>query len=172
MHILIIIASAIVILILLVLVIGMLLPEKHVATKTCSFDATPEKVWAVITDFEAQPAWRSSLERVERLPDHMGKEVWREVEAKNRQLSYETIEAQPPNFLIRRIVDEGLPFGGTWTFEITPTEHGSQLRITEHGEVHNVLFRFVSRFVIGHTATMQHYLNNLQAALDNKAIAA
>jgi uncharacterized protein YndB with AHSA1/START domain len=169
---LVLISAAIASLIIVVLLIGTFLPEKHVAMKVCHLEAPPEEVWAVITDFLAQPKWRANVQRVERLADHQGNEVWREVEGRNRQLSYETMQAQPPYLLIRKIVDEGLPFGGSWTFEITPERHGSQLKITEHGEVHNVLFRFVSRFVIGHTATMQQYLKDLQQVLKGQSIAA
>ena len=40
---------------------------------------------------------------------------------------------------------------------------GSDLTITEDGEVYNVIFRFMSRFVFGHHATMDAFLKNLQA---------
>ena len=60
-----------------------------------------------------------------------------------------------------RIVTPDSPFGGTWTFVVTPDGTGSHIAITEHGEVHNVLFRFLSRFVFGHTATLEGYLRAL-----------
>lgn len=175
MHILItvvMVAAVIAALAVLALLIGMFLPEKHVAEMGCYLDASPEKVWDLIANFEAQPKWRTNIQRVERLPDHHGNEVWREVEGKNRQLSYETVKFSPPHLLVRRIVDEGLPFGGSWTFEITAEGRGAQLRIVERGEVHNLLFRFVSKVIIGHTATMRQYLNNLQRALKSQSVAA
>ena len=33
--------------------------------------------------------------------------------------------------------------------------------ITEHGQVFNPVFRVMSRFVFGHTATIEAYLTNL-----------
>jgi hypothetical protein len=39
------------------------------------------------------------------------------------------------------------------------------LTITEHGEVYNPLFRFVSRFIMGQTATLDAYLKALNANL-------
>ena len=36
----------------------------------------------------------------------------------------------------------------------------------EDGEVYNVIFRFMSRFVLGHYATMDGYLRNLQAIVN------
>ena len=38
---------------------------------------------------------------------------------------------------------------------------GTRVTIREDGEVSNVLFRFMSRYVFGHTATMDSYLTAL-----------
>ena len=35
------------------------------------------------------------------------------------------------------------------------------LRVTEHGEVYNPLFRFVSKFIIGHHTSLEQYLRAL-----------
>jgi hypothetical protein len=35
------------------------------------------------------------------------------------------------------------------------------VQITEDGEVYNPVFRFVSRFILGHTRTMDFYLRAL-----------
>ena len=54
-----------------------------------------------------------------------------------------------------------MPFGGTWTYELTPTAGGTSLRITEDGEVYNPVFRFMSRFVFTHHATIDTYLTDM-----------
>jgi hypothetical protein len=65
----------------------------------------------------------------------------------------------PDRMLVGRIANTDLPFGGAWTYELTPAGEGlTTLRITEDGEVYNPIFRFVSRFVMGHEATMKQYL--------------
>lgn len=168
MHIAVFVSAALVLAVLVILLIGLILPEKHVATKVYHFDADAEKIWNLITDFQGQTSWRPKLERVDRLPSQNGHEVWREVESRHRQLSFETVECSPPHILVRRIVDEGLPFGGSWTFEIVPEKGGSRLTITEHGEVRNAVFRFVSRFLIGHTAGIEAYASNLRQALTKR----
>lgn len=168
MHTAVVVLAALIVGVLMILLTGVLLPEKHVATKTYHFDVDPERVWNLVTDFEGQTSWRPKLERVERLPSRNGHEVWREVEGRHRQLSFETVEFSPPRVLVRRIVDEGLPFGGSWTFEIVPEAGGARLTITENGEVRNPLFRFVSRFLIGHTAGIETYARNLGQALINR----
>ena len=67
--------------------------------------------------------------------------------------------------LVTRIADTGLAFGGSWTFALQPAASGTRLSITENGEVYNPLFRVMSRFVFGHTATIDRYLGDLQKHL-------
>ena len=59
------------------------------------------------------------------------------------------------------IADKDIPFGGTWDYRIEQDGTGSRITITENGEVYNPIFRFVSRFVLGHTATLDKYLTAL-----------
>lgn len=56
------------------------------------------------------------------------------------------------------IADRGLPFGGSWDYRIEPDGTGSKLTITENGEVYNPSFGFVSRYLMGHTATIDKHL--------------
>jgi hypothetical protein len=67
--------------------------------------------------------------------------------------------------VVSRIADRSLPFGGRWTFELSPAPGGTLLRITEDGEVYNPIFRFVSRFVFGHDRTINGYLEDLERHL-------
>jgi hypothetical protein len=69
---------------------------------------------------------------------------------------------EPPSLVVTRIVGETLPFGGTWTYRIVPAPGGSDLTITEDGEVYNPIFRFMSRFVFGHFATIDAFLAGLK----------
>jgi len=48
---------------------------------------------------------------------------------------------------------------------VTPSGSGTRVRITEHGEVYNPVFRVLSRFVFGHTATLEEFLGNLERKL-------
>ena len=88
---------------------------------------------------------------------------WREYGRHGEKITYEVVESDPPSKLITRIADPHLPFGGTWTYQITPTAHGSTLTITENGEIYNPIFRFVSRYLQGYTATIDNYLKALHS---------
>ncbi len=157
--------AVIVALVVLVAIIGALMPRGHVASSMARFRRPPEAVWAVITDFAAAPSWRPELKGVERGPDRNGHPVW--VETSNHgRMPMEVEVFEPPRRMVTRIADDKLPFGGSWTFEVTPDADGCTLCITEDGEIYNVIFRFLSRTVFSHHATMDNYLRNLGKKLE------
>jgi uncharacterized protein YndB with AHSA1/START domain len=145
---------------ILITVIGWLLPKDHVVTRQGRYRQPPEAIWKAITEVDAMPSWREGLKSVKHLPDKDGMPVHLEVTDMG-EIPMETVEMAPPRKLVGRIADPKLPFGGTWTFEITPTAEGSTLSITENGYVTNPVFRFLSRFVFGYTGTIEAYLNSL-----------
>ncbi len=146
--------------VVLVLAIGWLLPRDHVATRVGRYRQSPETIWAAITDFDAMPSWREGLKSVKRLPDRNGLPADIEVTTSG-EIPMETVEMIAPRKLVRRIAGSNLPFGGTWTFEISPVPDGATLRVTENGYVTNPVFRFVSRLVLGYTSEMEKYLRSL-----------
>jgi uncharacterized protein YndB with AHSA1/START domain len=152
----------------LITVIGWLLPKDHVATRQGRYRQPPEAIWKAITDLDAMPSWREGLKAVKHLPDRNGLPAHIEV-TNMGEIPMETVEMTPPRKLVGRIADPKLPFGGTWTFEITPTAEGSTLRITENGYVTNPVFRFLSRFVFGYTGTIESYLKSLAKKFGEQA---
>lgn len=145
---------------ILITLVGWLLPKEHSVTREARFHQPPDSIWKAITDIEAMPAWRQGLKSVKRLPDKNGLPAWVET-SDSGTIPFETIFSEPPAKLSVRIADPKLPFGGTWTYEITPATGGSALRIREDGEVYNPVFRFLSRFVFGYSGTMDTYLKSL-----------
>jgi uncharacterized protein YndB with AHSA1/START domain len=140
--------------------VGWLLPKAHTVTREARFRQPPEAIWKAITDIDAMPAWRQGLKSVKHLPGQNGLPAWVET-LDSGTIPLETVVSQPPAMLVVRIADPKLPFGGTWTYEIAPIPEGSSLRIREDGEVYNPLFRFLSRFVFGQSATIETYLKSL-----------
>ncbi len=148
--------------IVLMIVIGAVLPRDHVATRRGRIPRSPEIVYADLTTVDAFPSWRKDVTRVEPLPPREGRTSWREV-GRHGAIAMEIVESAAPRRLVTRIADPKLPFGGTWTYELAPDGDGTVLTITEDGQVHNPMFRFMSRFVFGHTATLDAYLRALAA---------
>lgn len=124
-------------LIALIAIIGAMLPVNHVASRRARFRETPEQIWHSISPGVSEPRFRQD------------------------EVNYEVIEAAPSRRLVTRIADKNLPYGGSWIYEIEPDATGSILRITERGEVYNLFFRFISSFVMGHTATIDNSLRAL-----------
>jgi uncharacterized protein YndB with AHSA1/START domain len=147
-------------LIVAAVVTGLLLPKGHTAVRKLQLKQRPEAVWAVITDAQAAPSWRLNVVKVERLRDQNGHPVWRETYKDGETLPLEIEESVAPKRLVGRIADPKLPFGGTWTYEITPVADGCTITITERGDVSNPIFRLVSRFM-NPAATIEEYLSYL-----------
>ena len=149
-------------LVAIVFAVGMMLPVAHTATRTAQVAKPPEEVWALIATPERFPVWRSGMKSASS-PQTEGRwSGWRE-EGKFGPMAYAVVEADAPRKLVARIEGER-SFGGTWTYLLEPAEGGTRLTITEDGEVFNPLFRFMSRFVFGHHATIDQYLKDVQTA--------
>ena len=161
-RILILIAGALAVLVLLLVAVGYALPVGHVATREARLAAAPERVFTALREVERFPVWRSGVKSVEVLATAPSLR-WRERGDNDITFEMETVE--PPRRIVTRIVDRSLPFGGSWTYELTGDGGGTRLVITENGEVYNPLFRFMSRFVFGHTATIDRYLADLEQHL-------
>jgi uncharacterized protein YndB with AHSA1/START domain len=154
--------AIIVALVLIVVLVGELLPKNHSATRAARFRQPPDAIWTVITDYSKFPEWRKSVVRVEALPPVNGQPSWEEFDTHGNAIPYEIVEATPGQKLISRIADANLPFGGSWTYILTRQPDGNTLlRITEDAEIRNPVFRFVARFFIGYTKTMEDYLHAL-----------
>lgn len=149
----------------IVLLVGWSLPVKHRATGEATFKTSPQALHKLITDVDRFPEWRSSVKRIEHVPDSAGRKRFREV-GSDGTILYDIESAVPDQRLVTRIADRSLPFGGSWTYELVPRGDSTTLRITEDGEVYNPIFRFVSRFVFGHTATIEKYLQDVRKVVE------
>jgi hypothetical protein len=137
--------------------IGAMLPRAHRATRRARFRQAPEAIYRVLA---GPPDWRGDVKGFGNLPDKDGRKQWWEM-SQGQRITYELVEDSPPTRRVTRIADPHLPFGGTWTLEIAPDAGGAALRITEDGEVYNVMFRFMARFIFGHTGSIEGYLRDL-----------
>lgn len=149
-----IIGGTLIVVVAVVALAGALLPRSHRATRRARFRERPETMYAVLA---GPPDWRSDVKAFGRLPGGR----WWEQEGHNHKVTFELVEDSPPTRRVVRIADRSLPFGGTWTFEIAPDGEGSAVRITEDGEIYNVIFRFMARFFFGYTASIEGNLRDL-----------
>lgn len=144
----------------IVALIGSRLPRSHVASRSVLLRQSPQEVYAVLRDFESAPRWRSDLKRIEVEAGPGGTVCFRE-EAKHGTVNYELVDDVPAQRMVTRIRDTDLGYSGQWTYLFTPENGGTRVTIREDGEVSNVIFRFMSHYVFGQTATIDSYLNSL-----------
>ena len=160
MKILFIVLGVIIFAIAAVVVVGALLPKSHTASRTAIIKATPEQVFALIS---GPQDWRTDLKEY-KFFDESGRHMQRDTDKHGQTITYEIVQSQPPALRKTTIADKNLPFGGSWTWNIQPESDGCAVTITEDGEVYNPVFRFVSRFIMGHTRTIDNYLAMLENA--------
>ena len=144
-----------------VAVIGLTLPQDHIVSRTARLSATPDSVWGIITNVPDFPKWRKDVKSVE-VVQGATLFTWRE-HMSHSNLTFEATTLEPPAHLVAHIVGKSEGFGGSWDYQIEPDGSGSKITITENGQVYNPIFRFVSTYVIGQTATIDKYLSFLAA---------
>lgn len=144
-----------------VVIVGALLPEEHRASRTLRTKQSPQTIWDTINDHANEQNWRSDVESVVSLGERNGKPVWQENYKDGNKVTLITTESKPPTRMVRELTDLDGPFSGRWEIDIQPTTAGSNVTITEIGKVSNPFFRFVSKYVIGHTTFMERYLKGL-----------
>ncbi|HEV2904652.1 MAG TPA: SRPBCC family protein [Pyrinomonadaceae bacterium] len=157
-----IVASIIGVLVLIVAVmalIGSQLPRAHTASRSIVLRQPRPNVYAVIRDFKSAPAWRSDVKSIEVIETPGQKQ--RFIEHGSDDVNYELTEDVPNQRIVTRILSTDLGYSGQWTYELTDENGGTRVKITEDGDVSNVFFRFMSRYVFGHTSTIDTYLTAL-----------
>jgi len=128
------IVGSLAVLISLVALAGAMLPQTHRVARTARIPLAPAALYPVLLQMAQASEVPLRLERQE-----------------------------PSSLLVARIADPKLPFGGTWTCRVVPAgADGSDLTITEDGEVYNVVFRFMARFVFGYYGTIDTFIRDLQ----------
>ncbi len=152
------VVGGLVLLVAIVALVGAALPREHRATRQARYRQKPEALYFTL----AGPVdWRSDVKASGNLPDRDGRKQWWEQDSHGQRVTYELVEDKMPSRRVTRIAEKNLPFGGTWTIEISPAPDGSVVRITEDGEIYNVIFRFVARFFFGYTSSIEGFLRDL-----------
>jgi Polyketide cyclase / dehydrase and lipid transport len=150
--------AILVVLVVALVAVGYALPVGHVATRQATLPRSADAVFATLSDVAHFADWRTDVTSVDVLSTEPLR--WRE-HGSNGDITFVVVESVRPLHLVTRIDDPALPFGGTWSYDLVPSGTGTTVTITERGEVYNPVFRVMSRFVFGHTATIDGFLTAL-----------
>lgn len=138
--------------------IGALLDPDHTASRRAIIPRPPAEVWARITDFANLTSWRSDVSRIDLEP---GTPITFVEHTDQGAVRMQVEESVPAQRLVVRIADPSLPFSGSWTFELTAKDGGTELVITERGSISNPIFRLLSKVFFDPGATANRYLVDL-----------
>jgi uncharacterized protein YndB with AHSA1/START domain len=142
--------------------IGRALPEKHTYRLSVVLPAPRAAVWAAITDYAKMPEWWPAVKAVRQETRPNG-EVWTwNKDAHGQEIAFRTKEEQAPARLVREIMGDDLPFGGTWTFALAEDGGQTRLTLTEDGFIRPPLFRVVAQLFMGLDATMKDFVAHLE----------
>jgi len=148
---------------------GSRMPREHRSLVSVSLRASRSAVWTAITDYPAMPAWWPAVKavRFERLPD--GTELTWNKDGHGQEIPFRTGESRANEKLVRVLAKADLPYGGTWTFDLTDAPGGgTRLTLTEDGFVNPAIFRAIATWFIGLDATQQDFIAHLEKHLATK----
>lgn len=147
-----------------VLALGNRLSANHTASRSISINRRVSEVYGTVRDLPNHTSWRPGLKSIEILPAEGGPIRFRE-NGSNGTVTYEITEDVPDRRMVTTIIDRDLGYSGSWTYNFEPQGEGTFLSITENGEVSNLVFRFMSNYIFGHTAGIDAYLKALSQHL-------
>jgi len=145
---------------LVLYLLGRAQPERHTASVSFTVAQPRPAVWTALTDYAAMPRWWPAVKaiRFETRPD--GTVLTWNTDRHGEEIAFRTKEEQAPARLVREIVGDDLPFGGTWTYQLTEVDGGTKVTVTEDGFIKPPLFRAVARYFLGLDGTLKDFAQN------------
>jgi hypothetical protein len=125
-------------LVVLLNLVGLALPRAHLAARRAELAQPPDRVWDAMIALSEHVAARDKLPIAVELDER-------------------------PRVRVTRIIDDKLPFGGRWYYELEPAGAGTRLTITEAGFVKVPMFRIFT--ALAPNATKTKFLRELGAKL-------
>lgn len=139
-------------------IVGARIPQNHRAEVRDTLAVPADSVWNRIRRVEDWPRWRD-------LTIEDSGADYATVRQGGDVVRYR-LEERGERTLVTTIDTPGLPYGGRWTWTVEDAGEGrSRVTIVEEGEVYSPVFRFVSRYVVGHDATLQAAMEELAASM-------
>jgi uncharacterized protein YndB with AHSA1/START domain len=150
-------------------VAGSQMPREHHSQITVTLRASRAEVWDLLTDYRAMPHWWPAVKavRMEKLAD--GTELTWNQDRHGQKIPFRTVESRPKEKLVRAIATDQLPYGGTWTYDLSETGAGfTRLTLSEDGYINPPIFRAMANWFIGLDRTQRDFLDNLQRQVSRK----
>lgn len=139
-------------------------PLEHTARASMQIPAPPAVVWAAITDYSSMPSWWPEVKSITEETRGDGVRITWNEDSHGNKIGFITKQEAKEKLLVREILSDGQPFGGTWTYELSAVDGGTLVTITEKGFITPPVFRAIAS-LRGLDATMKSYLSALEKHL-------
>ncbi len=151
-----------VVLLALTAAVGAFLPREHVAASMVVVPAERDQVWQAVRSVGAYHEWWDFVAETEAVFGEGAEERWVLYGTSGDLLPLVVESETAGELMVTRIVDEGMPFGGTWTYQLESAGPGTTVvTVVERGVIHNPLLRVAARWLVGYHGTMDGYLTAL-----------
>jgi uncharacterized protein YndB with AHSA1/START domain len=162
--------GALFILVLLAIATSFALPAQTKHTRVIALKQTPEAVFTALSDVEKFPTWNRNLDKIDILPPIDGKDATKQTFKGGMTMTVVTTESLAPTHLIRAIRQaSGNGFSGSWTYDITPTNDGCEVALTEKSFTPNRMFRLML-WLSGSTRYIDQHLVDLGRHFGEKPV--
>lgn len=140
---------------------GSALPEEMITIRGAQYKTSVDDMWEVVTDYPAMSRWNDNVVSVTPLPDIDQKTLWDMEDGDGRHMILKVIASEEHKRHRVDIVENDLPFLGSWIFEFTANEGGTWLKLEEHSRIPNPFLRFFAYYVLGSDYGVNAYLHAL-----------
>lgn len=153
--------AIILLLIFLFVALGIFLPDEEIAKNKIEIEATPEKVWAVVTTPEKYPEWAPNLKKVEIINANSWKEI---IEGNDQPVIFTIVKNRIPDDLEIKFEMEGF-MSGEWRGSVEKTDNGVVL-MTEDKIIHKT---WIGKILMSLFFDIEEFSRSWNAALKKQA---
>jgi hypothetical protein len=141
------------------------LPNERSAKKSAVIKASPDKVFAVVTNLSDQ-RWRSHVKQIQILDASPGKEIWIEKTHRGPELKFRTRLKSAPNRFEIEIIDNP-SFGGYWTGVFSAYGNSeTTIEFSEHVVVSGIFPKLMSHLFFDVSESVETYIDDLRKAVE------
>lgn len=152
----------------LVIVVGLLLPPVYQTTAVHRLAASPDAVFAVLTDLDAMPTWRRDLASLERLPEANGVVRWQERGRDGRWTPLARTAVAPGRIEVE--VATSRLTQRRWVYQWRGVEGATELSVLEATTVQNPASRTLVRLFGDRRDYLQRWVADVEGRLSGRRV--
>ena len=162
-------------LVLLGLAIGVLwflgsnVPREHTVASRIELSRSPADVWLDGADVEGQASWAKGIDDVDKTTTADGHELFIQYSPFG-EIPFVVVENEPHRRFTTEVYRLPNDWGGSWSWELSPTADGCTVTLTEEGWDDNALRRFFAEHLVGQHLAIDMILASLSRELGEEQV--